>query len=302
MPERAASVATADIGSPAAALAALSRVDPVDGGAWHPGAAATGVSGGVADDSEDGFAVARSSEGDSARSGNRVTWANPWFPDPVTGPSQTVPTVDPADGEPGGDPDVAFTGPPRAVRADAAMPIAGPLVARTSDATTPRSLPGDRSMPPVAREMGGFVARPRSVRIGSAIQRSALPERAAADSMDATSPAGAVSSTGVSIAPGVAGGEAPGASGLYAGFGGAPTVARLADDGPGEIQLAPLQRVEAGSAEASPGTGSTAGSSPTSDKDLDDLARRLYDRFSLRLRRDLLVERERAGALVDRGF
>jgi hypothetical protein len=55
------------------------------------------------------------------------------------------------------------------------------------------------------------------------------------------------------------------------------------------------------------GSGAAAGTaSPTSeaarDQETQAWADRLYDRISLRLRRDLLVERERSGALVDRGF
>lgn len=51
------------------------------------------------------------------------------------------------------------------------------------------------------------------------------------------------------------------------------------------------------SAPAAPGAGPTPVGG--SEKDLDELARRLYDRFRLRLSRELLVDRERAGALTD---
>ncbi len=86
----------------------------------------------------------------------------------------------------------------------------------------------------------------------------------------------------------------------------APPVSRLADAAGPPITLAPVQRAE-DAAPAAAGTGAPGGAagapgSPTAEKELDDLARRLYDRIGLRLRRDLLVERERAGALVDRGF
>jgi hypothetical protein len=37
----------------------------------------------------------------------------------------------------------------------------------------------------------------------------------------------------------------------------------------------------------------------SSDRDLDDLALKLYDRFRSRLRSELLVDRERAGLLTD---
>jgi hypothetical protein len=46
--------------------------------------------------------------------------------------------------------------------------------------------------------------------------------------------------------------------------------------------------------------GATAVPNPTLDgAGLDELAGRLYDRIRLRLRRELLVDRERAGALQD---
>jgi hypothetical protein len=55
-----------------------------------------------------------------------------------------------------------------------------------------------------------------------------------------------------------------------------------------------------GSAGAAGGSGAT--SEAARDQETQAWADRLYDRISLRLRRDLLVERERSGALVDRGF
>ncbi len=55
-----------------------------------------------------------------------------------------------------------------------------------------------------------------------------------------------------------------------------------------------VQRATAPSGGESPAVGPGG-----SEKDLDDLARRLYDRIRLRLTRELLVDRERAGALTD---
>src|SRR5262249_1662734 len=48
---------------------------------------------------------------------------------------------------------------------------------------------------------------------------------------------------------------------------------------------------------APPAAGPEAAISPSghSEKDLDELARKLHDRISLHLRRDLLIQRERAG-------
>ncbi len=53
---------------------------------------------------------------------------------------------------------------------------------------------------------------------------------------------------------------------------------------------------------AAGGAGGAAGSEAARDQETQAWADRLYDRISLRLRRELLVERERSGALVDRGF
>jgi hypothetical protein len=70
----------------------------------------------------------------------------------------------------------------------------------------------------------------------------------------------------------------------------------------------PVQRETAGGEEpggasapvAAAGSGLAAAEAPGhSDKDLDDLARKLYDRVSLNLRRDLLIQRERAGLVHD---
>ncbi len=48
------------------------------------------------------------------------------------------------------------------------------------------------------------------------------------------------------------------------------------------------------------GAGAIAGASPEqSDRDLDELARKLHDRISMHLRRDLLIQRERAGMVTD---
>jgi hypothetical protein len=49
-------------------------------------------------------------------------------------------------------------------------------------------------------------------------------------------------------------------------------------------------------ATSTPGGGPLAGGS---DKDLDELAHRLYDRIRRRLSRELLADRERAGMLTD---
>jgi len=58
----------------------------------------------------------------------------------------------------------------------------------------------------------------------------------------------------------------------------------------------PVQRADDGAAPASGGPGGAGGHS---DKELDDLARQLYDRLRSRLRMELLVDRERAGLITD---
>jgi hypothetical protein len=90
-----------------------------------------------------------------------------------------------------------------------------------------------------------------------------------------------------------------------------PSIQRAASDagtGPGDAASldATLQRATAddgpagsaptATATSTPGGGAFAGGS---DKDLDELARRLYDRFRQRLTRELLADRERAGILTD---
>ena len=67
----------------------------------------------------------------------------------------------------------------------------------------------------------------------------------------------------------------------------APVVSRQADEGGGDAGGA------ATSGGATPGAGS--------EKELDELARKLFPRLQLRFRHELLVDRERIGTLVDFG-
>ena len=60
----------------------------------------------------------------------------------------------------------------------------------------------------------------------------------------------------------------------------------------------PAAAAGGGSAGAGGGGG---GGVPTGDKELDELARRLYDRLRSRLRMELLIDRERSGTLSDLG-
>jgi hypothetical protein len=73
-------------------------------------------------------------------------------------------------------------------------------------------------------------------------------------------------------------------------------IARDVAEVPAEgAMLAPIQRAES-AAESGVAPAPAPGGS---EKDLDELARRLYDRIRLRLKRELLIDRERAGALTD---
>lgn len=59
-----------------------------------------------------------------------------------------------------------------------------------------------------------------------------------------------------------------------------------------------VSRVSAGAASSESGAAS-AGPHQASETEMDELARRLYDRLRSRLKTELLVDRERAGFLTD---
>lgn len=281
-------------GTPTAALAALAQADPSaalagawgSGGAWsgalspipstpHPGAGPSGATDGAP------FTVARTTD-DGTAAAPRLTWTNPWFPADTGAPTAAPPGTRTA--APRSTPTQ-----PAAIRAAGAgaRPLppggAGVPVSRLATSEDAR-----RQLP------AGFAPRPAVLRVGPAVPTSAAPS--ATSGWAAEAAGGPAASTGTTTPD-------P-----------RPLVARAADsasDGP-TIPLAPLQRADVSSeplagAEtpaAAPGAaGAPAGAGgPTQDKELDELARRLYDRIGGRLRRDLLVERERAGTLVDRGF
>jgi hypothetical protein len=71
----------------------------------------------------------------------------------------------------------------------------------------------------------------------------------------------------------------------------------------GLVPVAGIQRaVDSTPTPAAPASGGAPGAAgPTSGPELDALAARLYERIRLRLRRELLADRERAGVLVDMG-
>ncbi|MCJ7709823.1 MAG: hypothetical protein MUQ32_03235 [Chloroflexi bacterium] len=168
---------------------------------------------------------------------------------------------------------------------------------RLGSGSSPRTTDvGRRAAQPIVSRApsGPFVPRPRGLRVAPAIQRRVT--QSGSQFEDAQVERAPVSEP---------------LDGWGTGWN-APPVSRLADTAAPPVNLAPLQRAEdatsvAPTAGADPASGAAGGASgapgsPSAEKELDDLARRLYDRIGLRLRHELLVERERAGALVDRGF
>jgi DNA-binding PucR family transcriptional regulator len=80
-----------------------------------------------------------------------------------------------------------------------------------------------------------------------------------------------------------------------------------ADFSPAEISFSE-DRLQRASSEASPMPSQSGGGSPSSggaapsvstDRELDELARKLYERIRSRIRGELLIDRERAGMLTD---
>lgn len=284
--EPAAASAEYEPGTPTAALAALARVDPsaAPGAALGPGAGPhTGVAQGPLASFGEAefpggqgapFAVARAADDVSGPSPARLTWSNPWLP---AGASPS--------------PGVA----PRDVERPAATLPARPATAGPAQIVAARDAAVPTVLPPV-----GFTPRLSALRVGPAVGRSA--GRPAGDTAAARE-------------------AAPGPSAAADGPASSPAAMALVARSVTEsapVTLAPLQRADAGEeapppgaspegvpgAGAAPGGGPAAGASPGAggDKELDELARKLYDRIGMRLRREMLVERERAGALVDRGF
>jgi hypothetical protein len=82
-----------------------------------------------------------------------------------------------------------------------------------------------------------------------------------------------------------------------------PDVAASSLDAPGArgVQRAAGDEVAPAAGAAPTGTPGAGGAGPTSGPELDALAARLYERIRLRLRRELIADRERAGVLVDMG-
>jgi hypothetical protein len=283
-----------DAGGPVAALAALARVDPSGGPAPGPSPSGAGFDAGGRPASRSGTAQPRGRGGYPATlapvvardladegtpfavAGSRLTWSNPWI-------------------EPEAPASAGVAGTP-------VTAVAGPAGMGWSTPTSrPASSPGGQASRAagIPSQPGGFALRPRGLRVGPAIQRHASDQH----------PAPTSSSVGTTA---LDGGHAASSAPIdWTGGPMVPVVARTATADATPFDLAPVQRVDeapaaaregaSGAGAAAPGDGGAPGS-PAAEKDLDDLARRLYDRIGLRLRHELLVERERSGALVDRGF
>jgi hypothetical protein len=265
-------------GSAAAALAALGRPDGAPAAGWAQGEASTfgGRPDGLGTPGSP-FAV---EPGRAGIAPARLTWTNP-LADPSPPSASTYPEAAPAAGP-------AL---PSTTAGDTAWAASGP--------------PSAPSSPTVSRSVASRSAAPRSgLRIGPALTATVAGTPGRPVSQLPVRPASSAS------APGGPAGQAWDAE---------PVVARAVTID--EVEVTPEASgasVESGAAAAASapaasggaGTGSTpaaaaagaAGSEAARDQETQAWADRLYDRISLRLRRDLLVERERSGALVDRGF
>ncbi|MHB8960061.1 MAG: hypothetical protein ACYDAN_10585 [Candidatus Limnocylindrales bacterium] len=259
--------------STADALAALGRPDwaPADAG-WAPGLQDAIATGGASP-----FAF---EPGQGGISPARLTWTNP--------------VADPSEPRAPSHPD----GPPAPGPVSASMPPAAPA----SAASAPSSAP---SSPTVSRSVVSRTAAPRAgLRVGPAMAgalaaatgrpASHVPARPPDPAAAPSGPGGqawdpepvvarAVTINELEVTPDSSAASAE--SGAAAGSSAAP-----ANGGGGTAGT------------AAGGAASAAGSEAARDQETQAWADRLYDRISLRLRRDLLVERERSGALVDRGF
>jgi hypothetical protein len=169
-----------------------------------------------------------------------------------------------------------------------------------SVAGTARANPIASAVP--ARPIGGAAAAPvggtARLRVGAAVARFVSPS-SAADGYSLPSTVAA----GPPVAPSA--GDASPATVLRAI---ADSDQQVSGEEPvafgAAIQAAGVQRAtDSSAAPANPATGGAPGAAggPASGPELDALAARLYDRIRLRLRRELLADRERAGVLVDMG-
>lgn len=160
-----------------------------------------------------------------------------------------------------------------------------------------------------ARTSGAFSGR--GISRGAALGASPMPAPAVQRTISWDPVTGMTTSADQIPAPGPAwsapaasGAPAPTASSVFPALPAiAPLVARSFDTSESS-SFAAVQREEAAAA-APAGEGGSGAAAPAAggtmpEAQLDDLARRLHDKITARLSRDLLVERERAGSLIDR--
>jgi len=247
---------------PSAAMAALARVDPAAAD-WAP-AALAGVATGPSAGGPS-FSIEPAARGGISPA--RLTWSNPMA-------DLSTPSTQPAAGP-----------------STSSIPSAGP------------------GAPTIARS----AARTGGLRVGAALNAPAVRPSATTNARSfAAGAASAASSSSIS------------SFGSSAAFSAAPTVSRAVVIDEMDVTPDPSPAAaESGAGEAGAASGGSSateqgptgpaggGSSPahgggaseaSRDHETQVWADRLYDRIAMRLRHDLLVERERAGALVDRGF
>lgn len=266
-------------GSSADALAALGRPDwaAADAG-WAPGLQ-DAIANGSASPGGPGSPFAFE-PGQGGVSPARLTWTSP-MADASSGPgASALPGTAPATGP------AMPTIPAGALAPAAASPASAssPTVSRSVVSRTAAPRAGLRVGPAMTGALAGATGRPAShVPVRPPAPAAAAsgpggqawdPEPVVARAVTISEPEVAPESSAASVESGAA----------------ADSSAPPASGGGGRAGTA------AGSAAGA------AGSEAARDQETQAWADRLYDRISLRLRRDLLVERERSGALVDRGF
>ena len=261
--------APAPTSGPAAALAALARAD-TGAADWAPAAmaasSANAVPGGPA------FGIEPPSPGGISPA--RLTWSNPMA-------DLSSPSVGPG-------------------------PLPSP--ATTSGVNAPAAPTISRSAarsggPRVGPALGTGAVRPNAGTVGRSAAPGASPAAASPSLVPSTSSWSSVSTSSwaptvsrtvvideLDVSPEPPPSAAESGAGAAGASGGASASERGAAGSAG------------GGGSSGPGAAPSGMSEAARDQETQVWADRLYDRISLRLRRDLLVERERSGALVDRGF
>ncbi len=168
---------------------------------------------------------------------------------------------------------------------DPIRPLAAAGLRRSPAGPGPRPVPSTTPLAPRSRAS--------SVRVGPALTdrhgTASVPPVSAGSAPGTGSPSEVTAITGQR--------RIDGPIGSVEGHGAAAVADRTTPVEPPET---PVQRRDGADAGTTLSAGSDAGQ-PGSDSELDALAGRLYERMRLRLRSELLVDRERAGVLIDTG-